>query len=54
MSCKKGGLVTLWQNERRELTATLLLDVCKDVELEPSILTLKGEKQKIGTTWHLC
>ena len=47
MSCKRGGgqLVTLRYNEVRDITATLLSDVCKDVELEPSLLTLNGEEQ---------
>ena len=36
MSCKKGGFVTLRHNEVRDITGTLLSDVCKDVELELS------------------
>ena len=39
MSCQKGGFVTLRHNKVRDITATLLSDVCKDVELEPSLLT---------------
>ena len=29
----------------RYITATLLLDVCRNIELEPSLLTLDGEEQ---------
>ena len=50
MSCKKGGFVTLRHNEVRDITATLLSDVCKDIELEPSFLTLNGEKHKMRKT----
>ena len=48
MSCKKGGFVTLRYNEVRDITATPLSEVCKDVELEPSLLTLNGEKQTMS------
>ena len=34
----------------RDLTATLLSDVCKDAELEPSLLTLNGEEQTLRKT----
>ena len=49
MSCKRGGgeFVTLRHNEVRDITAALLSDVCKDVELEPSLLTLNGKEQTI-------
>ena len=47
MSCKKAGFVALQHNEVRDMLATLLSDVCKDIELEPSILTLNGEEQTV-------
>ena len=50
MSCKKGGFVRLRYNEVRDITATLLSEVCKDVELEPSLLTLNGEEQTMSKT----
>ena len=50
MSYKKGGFVTLRHNEVRYITATLLSEVCKDVELEPSLLTLNGEEQIMSKT----
>ena len=43
--CKKGEFVTLRPNEFRYVIATLSSDVWKDVELEPSLLTLNGEEQ---------
>jgi len=33
LSCPKGGLPTLYYNEIRDLTATLLAEVCHQVEL---------------------
>ena len=50
MSCKKGGFVTLRHNEVRDIVATLLSDVCKDVKLEPSLLTLNRDKQTMRKT----
>ena len=50
MSCKKGGFVTLRHNEVRDVSATLLSDICKDVELEPSLLTLNGEQHTMRKT----
>ena len=50
MSCKKGGFVTLRHNEVRDITATLLSDLCKDVEIEPSLLTLNGEQHTMRKT----
>ena len=50
MSCKKAGFVALRHNEVRHILATLLSDVCKDIELEPSILTLNGEEETVRKT----
>ena len=47
MSCKKPHC---HYNEVRDKTATLLSDVCKDAELEPSLLTLNGEEQTMRKT----
>ena len=44
-SCTKGGFATLQQNEVRDITAAHLSDICKDVELEASLLKLNGEEQ---------
>ena len=32
----------------RDVTARLLSEVCKDVELEPSLLTLNGKEQTMS------
>ena len=50
MSCKKRGFITLGHNEVGDKKATLLSDVCKDVELEPSLLTLIGEEETMRKT----
>ena len=50
MSCKKGGFVTLRHNEVRDITATLLSDIHKDLELELSPLTLNREEQTMRST----
>ena len=50
MLCKTGGFVTLRHNEVRDIAATFLSDVCKDVELEPSLLTLNGEEYTMRKT----
>ena len=50
MSYKKEGFVTLRHNEVRDISATLLSDVCKDVELEPSLLSVNGEEQAMRKT----
>ena len=46
LSCKKGGFITLRHNEIRDITASVLNEVCKDVELEPLLIPLNGETFK--------
>ena len=41
--CEKGGFVTIRHNDLRDLTASLLTDVCKDVDTEPQLLPIMGE-----------
>ena len=43
LSCKKGGFVSLRHNYIRNITASLLTEVCKDVRVEPLLLQLTGE-----------
>ena len=50
MSRKKEGFAALLHNEVRDITVTLLSDVCKNVELEPSLLTLNEERETIRKT----
>ena len=43
MSCKKGGFITIRHNDLCDLTANLLTEVCKDVDIEPQLLPVMGE-----------
>ena len=43
LSCKKGGFISLRHNRIRNLTTTLLREVCHDVQVEPRLQTLTGE-----------
>ena len=43
LSCKKGGMVTLRHNELRDITATLLKEICHDVRTEPPLVEVNGE-----------
>ena len=43
MSCMKGGFVHRRHDEVRDLFASLLQDVCHDVEIEPPLQALSGE-----------
>ena len=38
MSCKKGGFITIRHNDLRDLTATLLTEIYKDVDIESQLL----------------
>ena len=56
MSCKKGGFVTIRHNDLRDLTANMLSEVSKDVEIERKLtltlklkLTLKLTGEVLGT-----
>ena len=43
LSCKKGGFVSLRHNLVRNITSSLLSEVCKDVRVEPQLQPLTGE-----------
>ena len=43
LSCKKGGFVSLKHNRIRNITASLLTEVCKDVRVELLLQHLTGE-----------
>ena len=43
LSCKKGGFVTIRHNQVRNITATLLNEICNDVQIEPQLQSLSGE-----------
>ena len=44
MSCKKGRLVLLRQNDIRDLTTNILREVCNDVKVEARLIPLTGEQ----------
>ena len=43
MSCPHGGYPSIRHNEVRDLTASLLREVCNDVVVEPQLQPLEGE-----------
>ena len=43
MSCKKEGFITIRYNDLRNLTANLLTEACKDVDIEPQLVHVTGE-----------
>ena len=43
MVCRHGGLTFIRHNELRDLTAGLLQEICRDVQVEPSLLPLDGK-----------
>ena len=49
LSCKKGGFVTIRHNEIRNITASLLNEVCSDVRKEPPLIELTGEQMEERT-----
>jgi hypothetical protein len=50
MDCKKGGFpVSIRHNEIRDLEATMLSEVCKDVSIEPLLQPLTGEHYRHRT-----
>ena len=44
LSCSKGGFLSLWHNEIRDITATLSSEVCNNVAVEPHLQPLAGEQ----------
>lgn len=43
LSCARGGFPIIRHNEIRDLTATLLTEVCHDVSVEPDLQSITGE-----------
>ena len=50
MKCQKGGFVCIRHDEVRDLTASMLREVCNDVSTEPTLLPLDGEHFQYRTT----
>ena len=48
--CPKGGYTRLRHNENRDTCATLVDEVCHDVEIEPKLQSLEGERFHNKTT----
>ena len=44
MSCQKGGFISIRHDEIRDITCSLLKEVCSDVTKEPLLQPLQGEK----------
>ena len=44
LSCSRGGLPTLRHNELRDLTASLLSEVCTNLAIEPPLQELSGDE----------
>ena len=49
LSCPKGGYPTIRHNEIRDLTATLLSEVCHSVSIEPELQPITGENFTYAT-----
>ena len=48
-SCPKGGFTIISHNEIRDLTAEVLDEICSNVNIEPNLTPLTGEKFKLST-----
>ena len=44
LTCKKGGFITLPYNRLKNITGSLLKEVCHDVRIEPTLQKLAGEQ----------
>ena len=44
MSCQKGGFISIQTDEIRDITCSLLKEVCSDVTKEPLLQPLRGEE----------
>ena len=49
LACHKGGFISIRHNEIRDLTADLLSQICKDVQVEPVLTPVTGELLPTGT-----
>ncbi|KAG0714909.1 hypothetical protein GWK47_013166 [Chionoecetes opilio] len=49
MTCKRGGFVCIRHDEVRDVTASMLREVCRDVSTEPTLLPLDGEHLQYRT-----
>ena len=49
LSCPRGGFPLLRHNDIRDLTATLLTEVCNDVSVEPELQVVTTERMSLRT-----
>ena len=54
LSCKKGGFLSLRYNHIRNITALLLIEVFKDVRVEPLLQQLTGESLQNEVRLDMC
>ncbi|KAG0702153.1 hypothetical protein GWK47_025155 [Chionoecetes opilio] len=52
MTCKRGGFVCIRHDEVRDVTASMLREVCCDVSSETTLLPLDGEQLQYRTGQH--
>ena len=45
LSDKKGDFICILHNDLRDQTANMMLQVCKDTEIEPNLKLLSGEER---------
>ena len=48
LSCKKGGYVGMRHNRVRDLEASLMKEVCHNVQIEPELLPIEGDGPRRG------
>ena len=44
MSCEKGRFVSIIHNDLRNLTPKILIEICKDTEIEPKVTPVTREE----------
>ncbi|KAG0712875.1 hypothetical protein GWK47_017444 [Chionoecetes opilio] len=49
ITCKRGGFVCIRHDEVRDVTASMLREVCRDVSTEPTLLPIDGEQLQYRT-----
>ena len=50
LNCKSGGYIIMRHNRVRDLEATLMKEVCHNVQIEPQLLPIENEGQRTGNT----
>ena len=50
MSCRKGGFLYMRHNDLRDLTANMMLEVCKDTKTKSKLTPVSGEELQDRTS----